>query len=366
MTVRTNHEWIQKLAAESDLVADMQLETILKNANLDTDAFKLANSDAHCNLVTRAIRELLTNNFSSKENARNLLCNLIERQTYGAFAELAAYDWLTRSHVAIATQVAMTSSDVLATKGSALDGKIEHAGTYFDVKAFGSNGRLAQRLKERLEKEIPDEQVLIEESWDLSFEMFRDLIEAAPNIAAELKQKRMVRKGRMHIRLEAKKPVTVSMRRVDPYHLAKENALYPFRDAKQFTRNSPFILIFVVHPWFNALSIHNDFAGVDTTFTRSLARRAFMQFSVDPTPLTSIAKHVPAAVTLADASRLLSAIFFVNVWPKEADPTITYAMPSCLYLNPRATHRLTQGSAALFRGQSPNSTYIDDFSNDDY
>jgi hypothetical protein len=53
---------------------------------------------------------------------------------------------------------------------------------------------------------------------------------------------------------------------------------------------------------------------------------------------------VPSDVILADASRLLSAIFFVNVWPLEADPTITYSMPSSwLYLNLRATHRLTSG-----------------------
>ena len=233
------------------------------------------------------------------------------------------------------------------------------------MKAFGSNGRLAQRLKERLQQELPDEQVLVEESWDLSFETFQDLIEAAPNIGAELKQKRIVWKGRMVIRLEPEKPVTVSGRNVNPYRLAKENALYPFHDAKQFTRNSPFILIFVVHPWFNALSIGNDFAGVDTTFTRSLARRAFMQFSADSRPLTSIAKHVPNDVTLADASRLLSALFFINVWPREADPSITDPMPSWLYFNPRATHPFPR-SGSLFREQNPNRTYIDCFTDDDY
>jgi hypothetical protein len=162
---------------------------------------------------------------------------LIKRNTYGAFAELAAYDWLTRCYVKIATQVAMDSSDVLATKGSTLDGKIEHGGVYFEVKAFGSNGRLAQRLK-RLEVEILDEEVLIEESWGLSFETFEDLIMSASGIATELRQNRMVQKGRLHIRLEPKKPVTVSMRQVDPYCLAKENALFPFNDAKQFTTHS--------------------------------------------------------------------------------------------------------------------------------
>jgi hypothetical protein len=176
----------------------------------------------------------------------------------------------------------------------------------------------------------------------------------------------MVQKGRLRIRLEPSQPVTVSMRQVDPYCLARENALFSFRDAKQFTRNKPFILIFVVHPWFNAGSIGIDFAGGDTAFTRSLARRAFMQFSIDSTPLDSICRGVPSDVTLADASRLLSAIFFVNVWPSEADPTITRPMPSWLYFNPRATHRLRRGSASLFRANNPHGTYIDDFADDDY
>ena len=218
-----------------------------------------------------------------------------------------------------------------------------------------------------MEEEIPDEQVLVEESWDLSFETFSELIRSASNIAAELRQKKMVPKGRLRIRLEPKQPVTVSMCHADPYCLAKENALFPFKDAKQFTRNKSFILIFVVHPWFNAGSIHIDFAGVDTAFTRSLARRAFMQFSTNSTRLNSICPDVPSDVTPADASRLLSAIFFVNVWPLEADPTLTYSMPSSwLYLNPRATHRLRRGSVSLFRANNRHGTYIDDFADDNY
>jgi hypothetical protein len=346
----------------------MRLETALKDDALETDAFNLANCDAHCRLIARATGDLVANNASSKANARDLLRNLIARETYGAFAELSAYDWLTRCNLRIATQVHMTPSDVLGVKGSTLDGRIDCGSVYFDVKAFGSNGRLAQRLKEKLAAEFPDDQVLVEESWDLSFGAFSKLLETASDIAAELRQKRFVRKGRLQIRLRAKEPVTVSMRGVDPYHLAKENALFPFSDAKQFTRNNPFILIFVVHPWFNALSIHNDFAGIDTIFTRSLARRAFMQFSTDSRRLgvTANAKQVPAAVTLADASRLLSAIFFINVWPKDADPSITYIMPSWLYVNPRATHRLPPGSLGIFRAQNPQGTSIDDFADDDY
>jgi hypothetical protein len=56
----------------------------------------------------------------------------------------------------------------------------------------------------------------------------------------------------------------------------------------------------------------------------------------------------------------------VNVWPLEADPTITYSMPSSwLYLNPRATHRLRRGSVNLFRANNRHGTYIDDFADDE-
>jgi hypothetical protein len=55
---------------------------------------------------------------------------LIGRNTYGYFAELAAYEWLMRCRVSIQTQVAMTPKDVLAAKGSTLDGKFNHDGTF--------------------------------------------------------------------------------------------------------------------------------------------------------------------------------------------------------------------------------------------
>ena len=197
-------------------------------------------------------------------------------------------------------------------------------------------------------------------------ERFFDLLKSASDIANKLRKDRIFREGSMLIRLAPKAPLTISMHGSDPYYLAKENALYPFRYAKQFTRNTPFILIFVVHSWFNALSIHNDFAGEDTKLTRSLARRAFMQFSNDPRSIQTVCGGAVANVTMAEASRLLSAIFFVNVWPSDADPSIDYLMPSWLYINPRATHRLTRWRLGFFRASNPNGTYIDDFADDDY
>jgi hypothetical protein len=70
--LRTRHEWISKLAAGSGVIAGMRLENDIENADLDTDAFILANCDAHCRLITRAIDELVTHNFSSSKSAGEL------------------------------------------------------------------------------------------------------------------------------------------------------------------------------------------------------------------------------------------------------------------------------------------------------
>jgi hypothetical protein len=140
--LRTRHEWINKFVAESGAIAGLQLDTVIENAELNTEELNLANCSAHRRLVSRATDELITRTPSSRDHARDLLCNLIGRNTYGAFAELAAYDWLALCDLRIAPQVKMDPSEVLGTNGSTLDGKIEHCDIYFDVKAFGSNGRL--------------------------------------------------------------------------------------------------------------------------------------------------------------------------------------------------------------------------------
>jgi hypothetical protein len=363
----TCDDWIRKLEAESLVIAGMDLRkriagtTLLKN-----DAASLANCEAHCRLIVRAVEGLAANEANrSGTYLRDVLCSLIQRETYGAFAELAAYDWLARCYVAFESQVELTSNDVLGVNGVTLDGKMRH-GAYFDVKAFGFNERLAQRLKELLDEEFPAEQVLITESWDLSVTDFSALIASASTIVRELRSKRLFRRGRLLVRLVPKQPGTVSHRSLEPYRLAHENARYPFRDAKQFAKNAPFILLFIRHPWFSPGNNHTDFGGTETTFTRSLARRAFMQFSGDTTPLETVCSDVPPDATLADASRLLSAIFFVNVWPPEADPGNPRKLPSWLYLNPRATHPLTRGSLSLFRSENRHGTVIYDFVDDDY
>ena len=183
----------------------------------------------------------------------------------------------------------------------------------------------------------------------------------APQIALSLQEKKMLSFGRLRIRLEEQRPVEVSGITVDPYLLAEENRKYAFRSANQFTRNSPFILIFVLHSWFSQIAIDRD-------FTRALARRAFMQFTDDTDPLSEVCANVATGATFADAARLLSGVIFLNVWPVYADSrdaSESELSPSWIYLNPRATHQITRGTARLFAHINPHIG-IEDFGHDNY
>jgi hypothetical protein len=363
MTIRTCQQWIAQLAARSPAIAAMQLDLRVKDADLDIDAFRLANDAAHTDLIVRVIDALITTQASSAQDASVLLTDIICRDTYGKFSELAAYDWLMRNQLKITTQIKLGPSDILGANEAIIDGVVDHCGMYFDIKAFGFHGHLAERLKERLEKELPGECVYLEESWDLSVDLFAQLIRDAPNIASELKTKRFKQIGPLRIQAKAPEPINVSSRIISPFLLAKENATYPFRSANQFTRNAPFISIFTIHPWLNGSAIFNNFAGNDVAFTRAFTRRAFMQFTHDTQPLNTICKQVGAGVTLADAAKLLSAIIFINAWP-DAHKLGRKTMPSAVYLNPRALHPLGY-RASLFRSINPN-ILIEDFIQDDY
>jgi hypothetical protein len=363
MFVRTRHQWIEQLAAQREIIGGMQLVRLIADRDLDTDALNLANDPAHTVLIGRAVEALVTTGASKVREASTLLTDIICRDTYGKFSELAAYDWLTRCQLKITTQIKMPPAEILGANEATIDGIVDHCGLYFDIKAFGFHGHLAKRFKERIEQELPGERVYLEESWDLSVDLFTQLIRDARNIAVELKEKRYKKIGNMHIRVKAPEPVNISGRIISPYLLAQENATYPFRSANQFTRNAPFISIFVIHPWFNDGAIFTNFAGNDIAFARAFARRAFMQFTHDSRPLDTVCKEVGPDIAISDATKLLSAIIFINAWPAEhvLDHNI---MPSAIYVNPRAVHQLGY-RVGLFRSINPN-ILIEDFAYDNY
>ena len=141
-----------------------------------------------------------------------------------------------------------------------------------------------------------------------------------------------------------------------PYTQAEELRFYPFKQAAQFTTNKPFMLIFGYLRRFNPF-LHEDATGFTEKFFRSLARRAFIQLSNDPQPLSNFDERVKG-VTLGEASQLLSAIMFIDLDSERYH----------VFSNPRARNPIRRGIVNLTMDTHPvtDLASYDDFEHDNY
>jgi hypothetical protein len=347
--IETKFQWIDALTTLCPLIGRLNLKAgkdivyaerahgILVSHN--TDAYNLSNSDAHNQLVARAV-EALSGKIDDS-GLRHMLGELTSRtKTYGSFCELAAYDRLTRAGLTPTPQITMTAAEVLNSNGSVLDGNLMLGSkiVFFDIKAFGFHAHKIKILNDRLNAEFPGKSVLVEGAWDVSIELLQDLLEHSgfTQLVADLKGGNVVTRGPLSIRTQDRRPVTVSIHEANPKELAQQNRTYPLRFAGQYTRGGPFLLLFVIHPWFSQGELHQNFGGFVDTFARELARLVFLGFRHDATPLEGM--------PTSDAVKLLSAIAFLNVWPEEMG---NEKRPSCrVYLNPIAVHPLERSDFA--------------------
>lgn len=116
----------------------------------------------------------------------------------------------------------------------------------------------------------------------------------------------------------------------NPYELAEQNASYAFTYAKQFARHSPFMLVFVVHPWFSGGWLHNEFGNFIRDFQRAFARRTFLQFQHDATPVFDVTKGAAAG--------MLSGLAFFNARRGQPQQPGTHFR---LFVNPLASNPIS-------------------------
>ncbi len=198
--IETKFQWIDKLTTLCPLIGSLNLKagkdivyaervhgTLVSH---NVDAYNLSNSDAHNQIVARAVKAL-----SGKVDdsvLRHMLGELTSRtKTYGAFCELAAYDRLTRAGLTPTPQIAMTAAEVLNSNGSILDGNLMLGNkiVFFDIKAFGFHAHKIKILNDRLNAEFPSKSVLVEGAWDVSIEFLQELLEHSgfTQLVADLK-----------------------------------------------------------------------------------------------------------------------------------------------------------------------------------
>jgi hypothetical protein len=329
------------------------------NRVINVDAIDLSSCANHNAAIARWIDTLDANGVSQSQLSKLLVDLTSRNNTYGTFSELSGYGLLLDARLPFRTQIPMTGKDILNPNGADLDGRLTISGdVLFDIKAFGLHEHLAKRLQERLSGEFSSQFVAIEGSADVGVSEMTDLLgRDYPALVTELSTKRFAKRGALDISLRPPQPVQAATGILNPYELAKNNADYAFRFAKQFARRKPFMLIFVVHPWLGGLRLNTDFPGDADTFMRSFARRTFMQFLRDRVKLFGVSR--------AYASRLLSGIMFIKAWQSPDSKRIHR-----LFLNPHAKHPIpgltVRHLEVGIREELRENFLVDDFRDDTY
>jgi hypothetical protein len=352
--IDTRIQWLKKLERLSSTIHGYGLSGSLKDVIyvnrlgakpdfLDSDAFNVANSDPH-NLIVKYAVDALQGKMPEPA-VRALLSELTSRKTYGAFSELMAYKWLGDAGVPFAAQIPATNADVVNPHGSTLDGQVTLAdGTmsYFDVKGFGFVAHKIKLLRERLEDKLPGQSVLVEGDWNVSIDVIQDLHEIGfSQLLSDLQGMGRASRKPLEFRSQRQQQVTISVHAVDPLTLALENRDYPLRFAGQYARNQPFILIFVIHPWFSQGELHQNFGDFVDIFTEEMSRLAFQSFSEDQMPQMGMQR--------AELTRLLSGLAFLNGWPPEGTDAPRPKLFCRIFLNGDAKHRLRVSQFAAFK-----------------
>jgi hypothetical protein len=286
--IDTRNQWIGELERLSLTIKAYDLTNALKkdavyvdrtsnqpDRHRDKDAFNIANSDAHNAIVVDAVAALQGKMPDSA--IRSLLGELTSKKTYGAFSELVAYKWLSDAGVAFKAQVPMTGADVVNPNGTAADGQVTFASgksANLDIKGFGFVDHKIEIMQDRLTKSFPSQAVLFGGDWSLSIDTLQDLLDCKgfSSLVADLQATGTAKRGALEFRVQKKQRITVSNRSTNLSTVAQLNENYPLRFTSQFTRNVPFFLVFVVHPWF----------GEANSITISLAQRTV---SPRPSPL---------------------------------------------------------------------------------
>lgn len=323
----------------------------------EPEAYNLAN-DADHNLAFARCFDGLSANGASDAVLQNYLGTLTNGgNTYGTTSELLTYLWLLDKRAMFEIQVPVTGADILNPNGSELDGKLTFSSdVFFDIKGFGFQEAMVEKLIKRLEADIPGKWIAAEGSWDVSAETLQELLgKGYQPLLAELRQNITATREALIFVKRDKRSVQVSHRLVDPYQFADENSSYVFRFAKQFCRKHPFLLLLAYHPWFGGKSLNANFADFTAVATRSLARRTFIQFLKDALPMYG--------TTRAEASKLLSGIAFLNV-SQLAGAANKDSLR--LYLNPNAANPVDSLTIHSLRLHDPQGIFLDNFGFDNY
>jgi hypothetical protein len=359
----TLHELIKDLQENSSAIARMGLET-LPDYKLERDLQAFANQPHEKNLVLAAVEGLVTSDLTQASKLEIMVRSLLkEASFYGAFSELATYGWLLQHGFHLEPQVDFEHPNILNPGKATLDGVLQPYGAAFDIKAFGLSHHLATVFRHLLTQGSPPLRVKLEGRMDLDVKAVeKEAFGKLAKIRADLRSGKTVKIRSLSwtiTPISGRPPLVTTSTHANAFRQAEELRHYPFSDASQFTTKTPFLLIFSYLPRFNSF-LTEDTQGRPTTFFRSLARRVFIQLSVDSQNVNKYDRRTAmklSKVTVGEASRLLSALLFIDLQSEAYH----------VFFNPRAVNPFpSTAEDFFFNHPSRPPPYADDFRYDDY
>ena len=209
----------------------------------------MANDSDDLDRVGNTIEELIESGRLSRPDAESMVRDLANNQNfYGNYCELRVYSWLHCQGARFSTQIQLTGTDVLNPNGCVIDGLFDYSQVYFDIKAFGFLEYVVENFRTALENNLPGMMVTIDGSMDVSVKdierhAFPQVSALAEKLQEDCHQK--ISQLNWEIRANPRQLGSTSFQEtvIDPFRLAEENRHYPFKSARQFTRNAPFLLI---------------------------------------------------------------------------------------------------------------------------
>lgn len=260
----------------------------------------------------------------------------------GAYAELAAIDYLNRMYKHIIGSPAKLHVDVDANRTFAktkqmlanIDALIEDLSTFIEVKLLQdiTEGILHKAIAEFNQKYNAN--ILVERDYAYDYETIKDNFSGIKNeLESALQSRKTFCKSKLvndlAFRIMWSPGVNAVAGILDPYKAAFIRHKAVFDYAAQYVKDKPFVLCLTTPPWTNTGL--TSFQDTDNIFYRALSRRVFCQYIDSPE------KHPEFGVSLEEISRSISMLVFLKLNDTLGDEKDTIS--AHVFANPNAHHR---------------------------
>lgn len=327
----------------------------------------------------------LASRYTTQNQFRNTLLEAVNnipqpKNWEGAYAELAAIDFFNADNDWIDPPIELSktvpASETLAAamgmKNVNFDGHYPDFGVSFDVKVLQDKiGSMLEKLVTRTKASVSEPLIAIQPEYPLDMD-FRVFDGKHKQLAEELAQGLQDNHDRGFVKSTIVTGLGYRYRRtagslsaVSCYNLyehARNHHRLLFQHAKKFSTISPSVIVFVVFPWFSE-SVFSGGLTPNEVFYRAFARRCFCQYANDQNPANSLIKEMDGAVTMAEMTRSLSGVVFLEDHIVTEGNSEDNRIQAFAYFNPNANHKLPRHYRYHLESLR---TYIDDLESDNY